>query len=43
MKRPVLAGMAILLAWTLIDTVTHRLFLASFTRPLLLCGVRLTR
>jgi hypothetical protein len=29
MKRPIVAGIAILFAWTLIDTATHRLFLAS--------------
>jgi len=30
MKRSLLAGIGILLAWTLLDALTHRLFLASF-------------
>ena len=29
MKRPLLAGLAILIAWMLIDVLMHRLFLAS--------------
>jgi hypothetical protein len=30
MKRPAVAGIAILLAWTLIDALAHRVFLASY-------------
>ena len=30
MKRPLLAGLAILIVWMLLDVLLHRLFLASF-------------